>query len=69
VFCFSSHGGGWKKLFETQEESAVAGFEVPYYVSRIPFILPDGTEGMGYGVVEPELVKQMAERAGVTFSP
>jgi len=69
VFCFSSRGGGWKKLFETQEESAAAAFEVPYYVSRIPFTLPDGTEGMGYGVVEPELVRQMAARSGVTFSP
>ena len=69
VFCFSSRGGVWRKLFETQEESVAASFEVPYYVSRIPFVLPNGAEEMGYGVVEAELVRQMAAKAGVTFSP
>ncbi len=69
VSCFSSNGGPWTKLFETREESRVAGFEVPYYVSRVPFTLADGTEEMGYGVVEPELVRQMAAKAGILFSP
>jgi hypothetical protein len=69
VFCFSSKGGSWTKLFETQDESRVADFEVPYYVSRLPLTLADGTETMGYGVVEPELVSRMAARAGVPSSP
>lgn len=69
VFCFSSDGGAWTKLFETQEESRAADFEVPYYVSRLPFTLVDGTEAIGYGVVEPELVKQMSAKAGIPFSP
>jgi hypothetical protein len=69
VFCFSSKGGSWTKLFETQDESKVADFEVPYYVSRLPFTLANGTETVGYGVVEPELVSQMAARAGVPSSP
>ena len=69
VFCFSSAGGSWKKLFETSEESVASTFEVPYYVSRLPLTLADGTEIMGYGVVEPELVAQMAAKAGIASSP
>jgi len=69
VICFSSAGGSWEKLFETNEESVASTFEVPYYVSRLPLTLADGTEIMGYGVVEPELVAQMAAKAGIASSP
>jgi hypothetical protein len=69
AYCFSSHGGSWTKLFETLEDSKIAGFEVPYYVSRLPLTLADGTQTMGYGVVEPELVRQMAAKAGISLSP
>jgi len=65
VYCFNSKGGSWTKLFETQDESAAAGFEIPYYVSRLPLTLADGKETMGYGVVEPELVGKMAAKAGI----
>lgn len=69
VYYFSSFGGSWTKLFETQEESRIEGFEIPYYISRLPLTLADGTETMGYGVVEPELVRQMAAKAGISFPP
>jgi hypothetical protein len=59
VASFRLSGGGWSKTYETSDESLAAGFEVPYYVSRIPMFLPDGTEAIGYGVVDPELVAQM----------
>lgn len=67
--CFSSADGAWRKTFETHSESEAGGFEVPYYVSRIPLTLADGSQTMGYGVVEPELVRQMARRAGAASSP
>jgi hypothetical protein len=69
VICFNSQEGHWAKLYETQDESRAADFEVPYHVSRLPLTLADGSETMGYGVVEPELVQQMATKAGVPFSP
>jgi hypothetical protein len=47
-----------EKLFDTEDEDKVNQFEVPYYVARMPLTLVDGTESMGYGVVEPELVDQ-----------
>jgi len=69
VSCFEGSGGTWAKAFETPRESDAARFEVPYYVSRIPFVLADGTETMGYGVIEPDLVRQMASTAGLLSIP
>ena len=69
VSCFVSAGGKWSKIFETNKESDATAFEVPYYVSRIPITLADGTETMGYGVIEPDLVRQMALKAGLPSSP
>ncbi len=68
VLLFSFRNGAWKKLFETADETRSGEFEVPYYVSRLPLTLTDGTEAMGYGVVEPELVRQMMVKAGVSSS-
>ncbi|MDA4124515.1 MAG: hypothetical protein OK438_03585 [Thaumarchaeota archaeon] len=68
VFLFSLTSGVWSKLFETEDASRLADFEVPYYVSRLPMTLADGTETMGYGVVDPELVGQMLAKAGVSSS-
>lgn len=62
---FTSSGGAWSKAYEAPDEQAASEFEVPYYVSRIPMTLSDGTESMGYGVVEPELVRQMIQKAGI----
>jgi len=68
VFLFSFAEGHWAKLFETVDASRVGEFEVPYHVSRLPLTLADGTETMGYGVVEPDLVRQMTAKAGVSSS-
>lgn len=65
---FSCADGAWRKTFETHSESEAEAFEVPYYVSRLPVTLADGSQAMGYGVVEPELVEQMSGRAA-TSSP
>ncbi len=68
VVLFARGNGTWSKLFETVDGSRLADFEVPYYVSRLPMTLEDGTETMGYGVVDPELVGQMLAKAGVSSS-
>ena len=68
VTAFEKKNGSWSKCYEAPNETA-ADFEVPYYVSRIPITLHDGTETMGYGVIEPELVESMAKKAGISFSP
>ena len=68
VSCFERKNGAWTKLYETAEEARAAEFEVPYYVARLPFVRSDGTESMGYGVVEQGLVGEMARKAGIPSS-
>ncbi|HLQ06977.1 MAG TPA: hypothetical protein VK126_04420 [Nitrososphaerales archaeon] len=68
VVYFELKGGLWTKLFRTDDDESLAGFEVPYYVSRLPLTLVDGTESMGYGVVEPDLVREFARKAGIPSS-
>jgi len=58
--------GACEKLYETRDKGDVARFEIPYHVSRIPIVLLDGTEAMGYGVVEEELVGQMIAKTGTS---
>ena len=59
---FRYRDGVCEKLFETADESKVALFEIPFYVARTPLTLSDGSESVGYGVVEPELVKSFSEK-------
>jgi hypothetical protein len=67
VLCFERRGGSWAKLFEAEEGQA-GSFEVPYYVSRLPMTMADGSESMGYGVVDPDLVRDMLAKAGIQSS-
>lgn len=59
---YSVKEGECEKLFETEGESVLQALEVPYSVSRLPFTLEDGTEVMGYGIVDPGLVDDYARR-------
>jgi len=68
VAFFRGEKGQWTMEFESEDETLAAKFEVPYYVSRLPMTLPDGTESMGYGVVDPELVVQLHGLAGLPSS-
>jgi len=56
VAAFRYVDGKVEKVYQTETSDDVSRFEIPYYVARLPLTLPDGTESMGYGVVEPELV-------------
>ncbi len=68
VLCFELSRGEWAKRFEAKGEEGASGFEVPYYVSRLPLVLADGTETMGYGVVDPALVAEMCAKSGIGSS-
>lgn len=67
ALCYELRGGEWKMLFQADGEAA-AGYEVPYYVSRLPMTLADGSESVGYGVVEPDLVRELMKKAGIESS-
>jgi len=68
VYCFEKRRGAWTKAYEAEGEDRAAGFEVPYYVSRLPLMMTDGSETMGYGVVDPALVAEMSARSGISSS-
>ena len=68
VMFFERKDGTWSSPFRTDNETSVANFEVPYHVSRLPLTLLDGAESMGYGVVEPDLVREMVRKAGISSS-
>ena len=68
VLCFERRRGVWSKVFESSSENTTVQFEVPYYVTRLPMTLADGSESIGYGVVEPELVGEMAKKARISSS-
>jgi hypothetical protein len=56
---FQLRGGQWLRTFETERREILDMVEVPYYVSRIPFVLSDSSESMGYGVIDPQLVDEI----------
>ena len=62
VSVFRSKGGKWTKVKEIVDEGRAQAFEIPYYVSRLPFVLKDGSESVGYGVVDPELTSALISR-------
>lgn len=68
VLCFEKKGGTWAKEFGVEGEEKASKFEVPYYVSRLPMVMADGSETMGYGVVDPALVEEMALKSGIGSS-
>ena len=67
VSCFELKANSWRLLFRADPERAGA-YEVPYYVSRLPITMADGSEAMGYGVVDPELVSELSRKSGIVFS-
>ena len=54
--------GECEKLVEINDEARASEFEVPYYVARMPLVLRDGKEAMGYGVVDEELVRELVTK-------
>ena len=67
VFFFRRRSGSWSKEFQAEGGTAES-FEVPFHVSRLPMTMPDGTESMGYGVVDADLVHEMMARASIPSS-
>jgi hypothetical protein len=64
VFCYELRAGEWNRLYQADKER-LTEYEVPYYVSRIPLTMEDGSEAVGYGVVEPELVAELSRKSGI----
>ena len=67
VSCYDLKSGSWALVFRAASDRA-GEYEVPYYVSRLPITMADGTESMGYGVVDPDLVSELSKKSGIVSS-
>lgn len=67
VSCYDLKSGSWSLVFRAAPES-VGEYEVPYHVSRLPITMADGSEAMGYGLVDPELVSELSKKSGLVSS-
>jgi hypothetical protein len=67
VLCFELKDGAWRRIYKA-DDASLRDFEVPYYVSRLPMTMADGSEAMGYGAIEPDLVRDFAKKAGISSS-
>jgi hypothetical protein len=61
VSIYSLQEGKWSKLRDISERASE--FEVPYYVTRLPFTKSDKSEAVGYGVVDSDLAREMIAKA------
>jgi hypothetical protein len=66
---FRYRDGRCEKLHETTDGERISQFEVPFHVARMPMVLADGTDTMGYGVVDEDLVKEMIAQLTQPSSP
>lgn len=57
VILYRIHDRNCEKIFEEEGEERVKLFEVPYYVSTIPIILDDGSQIIGHGIIDKDLLK------------
>lgn len=69
VYCFERSGSGWVRLYAEEDEAKASAYEVPYFVSRLPMVLADGTDAMGYGAVDRGLVAEMSAKSGIPSPP
>ncbi len=63
LYAFHYSNGSCRKLFEVESPEKLERFELPYHAAGMPVLLPDGTERIISGVVDPEFVasyKQIA---------
>ncbi len=56
LYAFHVENGACKKLFEVDNPDKLENFELPYHAAGMPVILPDGSERVVSGVIDPEFV-------------
>jgi hypothetical protein len=57
LYAFHYANGACRKLFEVDSPEKLERFEVPYHASGTPIVLPDGSEKIVSGVIDPEFVE------------
>jgi hypothetical protein len=56
LYAFHYEDGSCRKLFEVDNPEKLENFELPYHAAGTPIIMPDGSERIISGVIDPEFV-------------
>ncbi len=56
LYAFHYENGSCRKLFETNSPEKLERFELPFHAAGTPVVLPDGSERVVSGVIDPEFV-------------
>jgi hypothetical protein len=56
LYAFHYEDGAVRKLFEVDSPEKLENFELPYHAAGTPIIMPDGSERVISGVIDPEFV-------------
>jgi len=57
AYCFRQVAGRWMKLYETESSDKLERFNLPYHAAGLSVRLPDGSEKVVSGVVDPEFIR------------
>ena len=57
LYAFHYENGSCRKLFETDSPEKLERFELPYHAAGTTIVLPDGSERIISGVIDPEFVE------------
>jgi hypothetical protein len=57
LYAFHYENGACRKLYEVDNADKLERFELPYHAAATPIILPDGSERVMSGVIDPEFVE------------
>lgn len=58
AYCFRQVAGRWLKVYETESDDKLGRFNLPYHAAGLSVRLPDQSERVVSGVVDPELVEE-----------
>jgi hypothetical protein len=56
AYCFRQAAGRWLKVYETESTDKLERFNLPYHATGLSVRLPDGSEKVVSGVVDPEFI-------------
>ncbi len=57
LYCFHYEDGTCRKLYEVDSPEKLDRFDLPYHATGMAVILPDGSEKIMSGVIDPEFVE------------
>src|SRR5439155_37269 len=63
IYCFHYQNGTCRKLFEVESPEKLERFALPYHAAGTPVILPDGSERVISGVIDPDFVESYKQVA------